>query len=155
MASLTCFLFWYLNISNHTWTLNAGYWNSLSRIRISCFCMVSISQETGHHQPGYWLCESRINAGPALELIEAKYRIYASVNFVIIGLDNNGLLPGQHQAITWTNSDLSSFEMHKNKLDLNLNQNRELFIEEYAFENDICKWQPLCVSLNVLRYRHQ
>ena len=89
------------------------------------------------------------NAGPALKLIEANYRIYTLVNFVIVGLDN-GLLPGQHQAITWTDSDLSSFEMHKNKLDLNLNQNRELFIEEYAFENDICKRQPLCVSLNVL-----
>ena len=33
--------------------------------------------------------------------------IYASMNWISIGSDN-GLLPVQHQAITWTNADLLS-----------------------------------------------
>ena len=37
--------------------------------------------------------------------IEAEWRIYASVNETVIGLDN-GLSPGRHQAIIWTNAGI-------------------------------------------------
>ena len=36
-------------------------------------------------------------------LIEAERRIYVSVTYTIIGSDN-GLSPGRHQAIIWTNA---------------------------------------------------
>ena len=39
------------------------------------------------------------------ELIEAKWRIYASLNWVIIGSDN-GLSPVRCQAIIWTNAGI-------------------------------------------------
>ena len=39
------------------------------------------------------------------ELIEAEWRIYASVNLTIIGSDN-GLSSDWRQAITWTNSGI-------------------------------------------------
>ena len=38
-------------------------------------------------------------------LIEAEWRIYASLNWVIIGSDN-GLSPVRHQAIIWTNAGI-------------------------------------------------
>ena len=40
-----------------------------------------------------------------IQLIEAEWRIYASVNYTIIGSDN-GLLPVRHQAIIWTNAGI-------------------------------------------------
>ena len=39
------------------------------------------------------------------QLIEAEWRIYVSVNYAIIGSDN-GLSPGQRQAIIWTNAGI-------------------------------------------------
>ena len=38
-------------------------------------------------------------------LIEAEWRIYASVNYTIFGSDN-GLSPGRRQAITWPNAGI-------------------------------------------------
>ena len=40
-----------------------------------------------------------------LQLIEAEWRLYASLNYDIIGLDN-GLSPARHQAMIWTNDGL-------------------------------------------------
>ena len=40
-----------------------------------------------------------------LKLIEAEWRIYASVNYTINGSDN-GLSPGRRHAIIWTNAGL-------------------------------------------------
>ena len=39
------------------------------------------------------------------QLIEAKWHIHASLNWVIIG-SNNGLSPVQRQAIIWTNAGI-------------------------------------------------
>ena len=41
----------------------------------------------------------------SLSVIEAEWRIYASLNWVIIGADN-GLSPVQRQAIIWTNDGI-------------------------------------------------
>ena len=43
--------------------------------------------------------------GVFIELIEAEWRIYASVNYTIIGSDN-GLSPGRRQAIIQTNAGI-------------------------------------------------
>ena len=37
--------------------------------------------------------------------MEAEWRIYASVNYTIMGSDN-GLSPGRHQAIIWTKAGI-------------------------------------------------
>ena len=39
------------------------------------------------------------------QIIEAEWRIYASVKLTIIGSDN-GLSPGRRQAIIWTNAGI-------------------------------------------------
>ena len=40
-----------------------------------------------------------------VQLIEAEWRIYASVNFTIIDSDN-GLSPDRRKAIIWTNAGI-------------------------------------------------
>ena len=42
---------------------------------------------------------------PLFYIIEAEWCLYASVNLTIIGSDN-GLSPGRHQAIIWTNAGI-------------------------------------------------
>ena len=60
--------------------------------------------------------------------------IYASVNRVSIGSDN-GLLPIRRQAIIQTNTGFLSIK----PLGTNLNQNTNLFIQEYVAENIVCE----------------
>ena len=38
----------------------------------------------------------------------------------------------------------------RNKLQLNFNQNSNIFIQENALENGVWKWRPFCLGLNVL-----
>ena len=66
-----------------------------------------------------------------------------------IGSDK-GLLPGAPPSyylnlywniVNWTLG---------NKLQWTLNRNLYIFIQENAFENDVWKWLPFCLSLNVL-----
>ena len=60
------------------------------------------------------------------------------------------LSPIQHQAITWTDTELSSIAWTLGT-NLNLNQNTIIFIEENIFENVVCKmcatlFSPQCVT---------
>ena len=67
-----------------------------------------------------------------------------------IGSDN-GLSPGRHQAIIWTNAGLLSI----GKLGTS-----EIVIEilKFSLKNVIemssGKWRPFCVDLNVLKHLH-
>ena len=69
-------------------------------------------------------------------LIEAEWRIYASLNWVIIGSDN-GLSPVRRQAIIWTNAGIlligplgtTQWKFHRNW---------NIFIQVIAFKN-VCK----------------
>ena len=74
--------------------------------------------------------------------------IYASVNYTIIGSDN-GLLPGRHQAIIWTNAGISITRPLRTNFS-------DILIEIYTFSfkkmhskilSEKC-W-PLCLGLNV------
>ena len=66
---------------------------------------------------------------------EHWWHINALVNWVIIDSEN-GLLPGHHQAITWTNVYLWQIWIIGVKLNQwNLNQNSTIFIQENTFEN--------------------
>ena len=67
-----------------------------------------------------------------------------------IGLDN-GLSPGRHQAINWTNAGILLIEP-LNKLQWNFNRNLYNFIQENAFENVVWKTaailsRPQCVEV--------
>ena len=83
-------------------------------------------------------------------LIEAKWRIYASANDVIIGSDN-GLLPDRRQAIIWTNARILLIGP------LGTNFSEILIgIETFSFKKmhlkiSSAKWRPFCLGLNVLR----
>ena len=71
---------------------------------------------------------------------------------------DNGLSPGQRQAIIWTNAGiLLIWPLGTNFSEKNLKQNSHIFIQENAFENIVCEMaailsrlecvnsQPLCV----------
>ena len=73
------------------------------------------------------------------------------VNYTIIGLDD-GLLPGQCQAIIWTNGWILLIEPLETKFS-------EIFIKihQFSFKNmhlklSYVKWQPFCFSLNELTH---
>ena len=70
-------------------------------------------------------------------LIEAKWRVYVSVNQTIISSDN-GLSPNRRQAIIWTNAVLLLIRPFRTKFQWNFNQNSNIFIEENEFENVVC-----------------
>ena len=53
-------------------------------------------------------------------------------NFVTIGACN-GLPLVLHQAITWTNADLYISWIFENKMQWNLNQNTQRFMQKNAF----------------------
>ena len=68
---------------------------------------------------------------------------------VVIIWSDIGLVPFQHQAITWTNAEtLSTVSLGTNKLQWHLDQNITIFKPEEQFENLFCKmaailFQPL------------
>ena len=75
-------------------------------------------------------------------------------NLNIIGSDN-GLLPGRHQAIIWTNAGI----LLTGPLGTNFN---EILIEIHTFslkemhlKMSSAKWRPFCHSLNGLKWRKQ
>ena len=83
--------------------------------------------------------------------IEAEWRIYASLNWVIIGSDN-GLSPVRRQAITWTNVGILLI----GPLGTNFS---EILIETHTFsfkkthlKLSSGKWCPFCLGLNVLKW---
>ena len=84
-------------------------------------------------------------------LIEAEWRIYASVNWAIIGSDN-GMSPGRRQAIIWTNAGILSIRISGTNF-------REILVEIHIFHSRNAlkkssgKWWPFCLGFNVLRSR--
>ena len=78
------------------------------------------------------------------------------IKITIIGSDN-GLLPGQHQAIIWTNNGImligslgTNFSEILIEIYAFLFKKMHFFIQENAFKNVIGKWRPFCLRLNVL-----
>ena len=71
--------------------------------------------------------------------IETEWRIYAFVNWAIIGSDNALSLIG-HPAIIWTNDVLLG-----KRFQWNLNKNT-LFTQENCVENVDCKMSAICVA---------
>ena len=82
-------------------------------------------------------------------LFATKWKGLREAGLTIIGSDN-GLLPGQHQAIIWTNTGILLI----GPLGTNFN---EILIKIHTFsltkihlKMSYGKWQPFCQSLNVL-----
>ena len=76
---------------------------------------------------------------------------------IIIGSDN-GLPPGQRQAIIWTNAGiLLIWPLGINFNEINFNRNQYIFIQENAFENVVCcvasisSW-PQCVKDHIVSF---
>ena len=72
-------------------------------------------------------------------------------NLTIIGWDN-GLSPGRHQAIIWTNAGVFLIGPWESNFSEHFDRNSYIFIQETAFENVVCKMavilpQPQCHRL--------
>ena len=87
--------------------------------------------------------------GAIIQLIEAEWRIYASLNRAIIGSDN-GLSPVRRQAIIWTNAGILLIEP------LGTNFSEVLIgIQTFSFKKLYlktwsAKWRLFCLGLNEL-----
>ena len=65
--------------------------------------------------------------------------------------NDNGLSPGQHQAIIWTNAGILLIGLYV-QTSVKFHQNSNILIQENALENAAWKMDANCLSLNVLRY---
>ena len=85
-----------------------------------------------------------------LKLIEAERRIYASVNWAIIG-SNNGLSPVRHQAIIWTNAGLFSIRhqgTYFNEISIEI---QRFSFTKMQLNVSSAKWRPFCLGPCVLK----
>ena len=85
-----------------------------------------------------------------VQLIEAKWRIYASVKYTIIGSDN-GLSPGRHPAILWTNAGILLIAPIGTIFSEILIIIHTFSFKKMALKMLSVKWCPFCLGLNVLK----
>ena len=71
------------------------------------------------------------------------------IKLTIIGLDN-GLSPGRHQAIIWTNAGILLIEPFGTKFNEILIEIHTFSFKEMHLKMSFAKWQPFCPGLNVL-----
>ena len=86
-----------------------------------------------------------------IKLIEAEWRIYASLNLTIIGLDN-GLSPGRRQAIIWTNAGILLIGPLGTNFNEILIEIRPFSITKIHLKISSGEWWPFCLGLNVLKF---
>ena len=84
----------------------------------------------------------------ANHIAQSKWRIYASVNYAIIGSDN-GLSHLRLQAIIWTNTGILLIRTLGTKL-MNLKHNSYIFFQESAIKNGNCSLFYLGLSVLIL-----
>ena len=63
----------------------------------------------------------------------------------------NGLSPVYHQAITWTNADLLSIGAFRTNFSEILTEIETFSFKEMHLEMLSAKWEPFCLSHNVLK----
>ena len=85
--------------------------------------------------------------------------MYASVNYIIIGSDN-GLSPGWHQAIIWTNAGILFIEPSGTNFSEILIEIHTFSFKKMHLQVSSRKWRPFCLNHNVLKdqcqyIRHQ
>ena len=79
------------------------------------------------------------------------------VSKLIIIASDNGLSPGQRQAIIWTNAGTSLINYLGTNFSENIDRNSYIFIQENTFENVVCEMsailsRPQCVNPSTLYY---
>ena len=89
-----------------------------------------------------------MNRDPLSQLIEAEWRIYASVNFTIIGSDN-GLSPDRRQAIIWTNAGILLIWPLGTNFSETLIEIHIFSFKKMHLKMSSGKWRPFCLGLNV------
>ena len=83
-----------------------------------------------------------------LKVIEAEWRIYASVILTTIGSDN-GLSPGRRQAIIWTNAGILLIGPFRTNISEILIEIPTLPFKKMCLKVSSEKWRPCCLHLNV------
>ena len=71
----------------------------------------------------------------------------------IIGSDN-GLSPGRHQAIIWTNAGILLIGTLGTNFSEILIENRIISFKKMGLKVSSVKWRPFCLGLNVLSVNH-
>ena len=94
-----------------------------------------------------WMFEQNIHI-KSLRQSDAYIYIYICVDNLTINGSDNGLSPGQRQAIIWSNAGTRLIGPFGTNFSTILIQ---LFVQEIAFENVVWKCRPICFSLNMLR----
>ena len=84
------------------------------------------------------------------ELIEAEWRIYASLNWVIIGSDN-GLSPVRRQAIIWTNAGILLIGPLGTSFSEILIGVQTFSFKKLNLKTASAKWRLFCLGLNEWR----
>ena len=84
-----------------------------------------------------------------VKLIEAEWCIYASINQAIIGSDN-GLLPGRHHTIIWTNARILLIVPQGTNFSEILIEILTLSLKKMHLKVSSAKWRPFCLGLSVL-----
>ena len=82
------------------------------------------------------------------KLIEAQWRIYASVNYAIIGSDN-GLSAVRRHPIIWTNDGLLSIRPRGQIFHWNLIWHSKVFIQENPVTGELPSQRPMTRSFDV------
>ena len=70
-------------------------------------------------------------------------------NLTIIGPDN-GVLPGQHQAIIWTNAEIFLIGPLGRNFSENLIEILRVSYKKMRLKGSSTKWRPVCLGLNML-----
>ena len=83
------------------------------------------------------------------QLIEAKWRIYASVNRANIGPEN-GLSPDRHQAIIWTDGGILLIGPLGIKFSQIINKIHAFSFKKMHLKMSLGNWRPFCLCLNEL-----
>ena len=82
-------------------------------------------------------------------LIEGEWRIYTSLNWVIIGSDN-GLSPVRRQAIIWTNAWILLIGPLGTNFSEILIEIQTFSFKKMHLKMSSAKWRPFCLGLNEL-----
>ena len=91
----------------------------------------------------------RLTMSSWLKVIEAEWRIYASLNCVINGSDN-GLSPVRRQALIWINAGILFIgPLGTNFSEISIEMQTFLF-KKMCLNVSSAKWRPFCLGLNVL-----
>ena len=105
-------------------------------------CRLAITMWSGHHGDVTW----------GIYAFNSEWRIYASLNWIIIGSDN-GLSPVRRRAIIWTNAGIlliGTLERNFTEILIGI---QTFSFKKLHLKTSSGKWRPFCLGLNVLNHR--